>query len=196
MKIFLIVLTITSLILLLPIPLKITLSYSGKKAHIKIYNKEINITKRVKKKIKKTTVKVTDKIEEDVIHKDFFNPHNIKKILKILKRNKFKFNYKSNISITYSLEDAAHTAIMYGFLNQLLSYLHGFLAMFLNVKDYKYNINPQYNKYYLNFEITSIVFVNLGKLIYICIIILHALKFGPKKLKLPKVQYKEEMQNG
>lgn len=196
MKTLLIIFFIILAILLLPIPLKITLSFSGKKAIIKIYNKEINITKRLKKKIKKASVKANDKIEEEIIHKDLVNPHNTKKIIRLLRKNKYKLSLKMKVNINYSLDDAAYTAFAYGLLHQLLSFVAASLGLFFNLKDFKSNIKPSYNKFYLNFEITSIIFINLAKVIYICIIIIYNLKFGSKKLKIPKVKYKEEAQNG
>ena len=196
MNIFLSILLIITLLILLPIPLKITLSYNGKKALFRIYGKEININRKDKNKIKEASIKTTDKIEEDVIHEDLINPKNARKVIKLLRRNKFKLGLKVHIKIYYSLEDAAHVAILYGVLSSVLSYLNTVLSMFFNVKKYKFNIYPQYNNNYVNFQITSIVFINLAKIIYICVIIIYNLKFKDRKPFFKKAQYKEEMQNG
>ncbi len=196
LKTLLVILFIILTILLLPIPLKITLNYSGKKAHIKIYGKEFNITRRIKKKIKKASIKTSEKIEEDIIHKDLVNPHNARKIITILRKNKFKLSLKVKFNINYALEDAAHTAILYGLLHQFTSFISSGLSLFFNLKDFKSEIKPTYNNFYFNFEINSIIFINFAKLIYICIIIIYNLKFGSRKLKVPKAKYKEEVQNG
>lgn len=196
MNVFFIVLLIALIILLFPIPLKITLTYSGGKAHFRIYNKEINLKKKTKKKAEEVTAKQKDALEEATDSGDLFNFKNIKKIIKALKNNKYKFTLKSKISIDYSLEDAAHTAILFGLLNSLLSTTYIVLNMFFKIKEYDFKVTPQYNNYYFNFEIESIISLNLAKIIYMCIIIFYTLKFKDKKNKSIKLQYKEETQNG
>lgn len=196
MNVFFSVLIIALIILLFPIPLKITLTYYGGKAHFRIYNKEINLKKKTKEKAEEVAAKQKDALEEATESEDLFNFKNIKKIVKTLKNNKFKFKLKSKISIDYSLEDAAHTAILFGLLNSLLSTIYIVLNMFFKVKNYDFKVTPQYNNNYFNFEIKSIISLNLAKIIYMCIIVFYTLKFKDKKNKSIKVQYKEEMQNG
>lgn len=163
---------IFALILLFPIPLKITL----------IYDKGIFTLKLFKKELFKSNKIENDKaLKEEEFHvetpkgkKSFnFKLKSLMDIIQIFKNTKFKFTLRTKINISYSIDDAAINAVVYGLLSQGVITLHSLLKSFLKVKSFKPTIDMQYNKNYFNIYSTSIIIVNLAKIIYVIVFIYY-----------------------
>lgn len=172
MKIFLLILIIALIILFCPIPLKLKLKYIDKKLEIFIYNKKLSLEKSKntsKKNINKTKKKQSTS-------KKKLPSINIKGLISDIIYNKYKFNIKIKTKVNYSFPDAAQTAILYGYMHQGFAIVQMLLKLIFNVKDFKYDINFQFNKNYINVETEGIFFISFAKVIYICFLALKNIK--------------------
>lgn len=158
---------IFAMILLFPIPLKITLIYDKGIFTLKIFNKTI-----IPSKDKKSKNKL--EVDQEETYKTYANKERSKiklqdglDILKFLMDSKVKFTLRSKINIEYSLEDAALNAVTYGLIHQIMTWLYSLLKCFLKVKSFKPDITMKYNENYFKFSSTSIFIVNIAKIIYI-----------------------------
>lgn len=178
MKIFLIILFIFFVILLFPIPLKIKLIYFNKDFKIFIYNKQLNLTKDHDKKRKhhfsnKDNKCTCDDKEED---KAIFKNIDYKNIFLDLKNNKFKIKLKFYCDTKFSFEDAAKTAISYGYFHQLFILIYFIAKSFFKIKSFDYNLNYEFNKNFFNTKVECIFYVTFAKIIYIGYLILKNTK--------------------
>lgn len=144
------------LILFIPIPLKLKVNYIHKKIQIFFYNKEIKF-KEPKDESKKEKRKEKKKIKIHII-KDFIN---------FLDKSSVKLNINLKIHIDIGIEDAANLAILYGVLSSLNYPLYRLISIVFNIRDFKLNITPCFNKTIFSFKSESIIYVTLAKLIYI-----------------------------
>ncbi|MEW8993063.1 DUF2953 domain-containing protein [Clostridium sp.] len=192
MKYFLWILAIVMLVLLFPIPIKITLIYANEIFTLKIYNKVIIPSKSKKAKAKKKD-KPKDYIEtpnEEKISK--LKIKDVKEIIELFINFKFKFTMRTNIKIDYAIEDAALNAITYGFLYQITAFISTILNLFFKVKKFTPTINIKYNENFFKFKSTSIIFINIAKIIYMVIAIFYHYIKGRKTSSFDKVNLKEE----
>ncbi|GAA0115962.1 DUF2953 domain-containing protein [Clostridium senegalense] len=179
MNYFLFILAIILAILFCPIPLKLKLKYINKKLEIFIYKKNLNLDKKHKsnkKNIEKKEKKYKESGIKRKLSKDKLPSIYIKSLLNDLTYNKFKIKMKIKSKVNYSLPDAAHTAILYGYAHQGFVLLQLILKLFFKVKDFKYDLNYEFNKYYINVEIECIFFISLAKIIYICFLVIKNIK--------------------
>lgn len=190
-KLFL-TLAIVTLILLFPVPIKLQLFYKDKLFIAKLYNKTIFPYK--KKNILKNKKRTGSK--ENKSKKKSFNFSKGKVVISTLMKNKYKFKLELYIKVDYGFEDACNTAVSYGIFHQLLSNLFIPLKSIFIVDSYKYHINMEYNKNILNFEIKSIIFINLAKIIYIAVKIIYNLWLFNKISNRKNENFKEEFNNG
>lgn len=157
------------LILLIPIPIKFKIKYSKKELKFILYN--IDITNKMKY--------IKNKTKLDIEYKEDQIPilsNTLKTSLNSLKTIKFKPSLKIKVNVDYGLDDAAQTAVAFGLLSTFISILLKASSFFINIKDQKVNIKPEFNKLILILEIDSIIFVNLAKVIYISAIIYNNLR--------------------
>lgn len=192
MKYFLWILAIVTLILLFPIPIKITLIYANEIFTLKIYNKVI-IPSKTKKTRAKNKNKRSDYVKthnEEKISKLKFK--DLKGIIELFINSKFKFTIRTKFRMDYSIEDAAINAITYGFLYQITAFISTILNLFFKVKNFTPTINIKYNENFFKFESTSIIFINIAKIIYMVIVIFYHLIKVRKTSSFDKVNLKEE----
>lgn len=171
MKLFLILLVIL-LIFFTPVPIKFSIYYSDKDYYIKIYRFAI-VSK------KKDTLK--KQIKHEVLHegKEKFNilsflykNINRKSFLSNLYHSKFKPLLRIKLSLQYSFNDAARTAISYGLLCEAPPLVFFLLNFPFNIRKFNFNINPIFeDKFLLKFESSSIIFLSFANIIYIIIIL-------------------------
>ena len=148
MKIFLIIIL---LILLLPIPIKVSICYSKENYYIKLYKFTI-LKKRTKNGVENN-----------------FDP---KKIIKALDRNKFKPTLRLEGSLSYSLNDAAKTAISYGAISATMPLILRVINVLFKSKKFKFPITPQFkDDFIVNFDIKSIIFLSVAQIIYMLFLI-------------------------
>ena len=192
MKYFLWILAIVTLVLLFPIPIKITLIYANEIFTLKIYNKVI-IPPKTKKAKAKNENKWNDYVKthnEEKISKLKFK--DLKGIIELFINSKFKFTIRTKFRMDYSIEDAAINAITYGFLYQITAFISTILNLFFKVKIFTPTINIKYNENFFKFESTSIIFINIAKIIYMVIVIFYHLIKVRKTSSFDKVNLKEE----
>ncbi|MFL0196522.1 DUF2953 domain-containing protein [Clostridium sp. WILCCON 0269] len=173
---FFLFITVFIIFLFIPFPVKIQIKYSNKKFTFKIYN--LNITDKIKS-IKNNYSLDHPKIE----NKLSFFVNAIKINSNLLKEIKFKASIKLNINIIYGLEDAAHTALVYGLIPLINALGFKILSKIFIVKQNQIHIKPDFNNFYLKIDMTSIIYISLAKIIYTGILLLkYKQKF--KKLNL------------
>lgn len=162
-----------ALILLFPVPLKITLIYDKGIFTLKLFNKTIIPSKR-KKSLRKKEEKPKDYMKTPSGEKaSKLKTQDIIDIISFLKDTKVKFTLRTKLSIEYSMDDAALNAVLYGLLYQGISAIYSLLKCFLKVKSFKPIINMKYNENYFKATCTSIVIVNLAKIIYIIVFLYY-----------------------
>jgi hypothetical protein len=146
----------------IPIPIKINLNYKNSSLNLFLYNFKINFRKREKNK---------KKYNLDFLKKFDYNADNIKNILNNI--NFFKYKPKLNITIKLKIGffDASTTALIYGILNSISSLIYTSLNTIFKINYYKLDIDPDFKNDVINIDLSSIVFVNLAKIIYIIILI-------------------------
>ncbi|HCO74486.1 hypothetical protein [Clostridium sulfidigenes] len=192
MKYFLWILAIVTLVLLFPIPIKITLIYANEIFTLKIYNKVI-IPSKTKKTKAKNKNKRSDYVKTDNEEKiSKLKLKDLKGIIELFINSKFKFTIRTKFRMDYSIEDAAINAITYGFLYQITAFISTILNLFFKVKNFTPTINIKYNENFFKFESTSIIFINIAKIIYMVIVIFYHLIKVRKTSSFDKVNLKEE----
>ncbi|MGG7176096.1 DUF2953 domain-containing protein [Clostridium paraputrificum] len=175
MKLFLFILF---LLLFIPIPLKISIYYSKENYYIKLFN-----LKLLKKGTHNENEDYLDKssnlkkqknsIKKKKFDKSFFKTITPKIILKALDKNKFKPLLFLKGSFSYSLNDAAYTAILYGLLSSLFPLLLRVIRILFKTSKFKLPIKPLFkNELLVKFEMKSIIFFSLVQIIYMIFLIL------------------------
>lgn len=142
------------IILLLPFKVKVTFIYQDSKIHIYLFNKQIGMK---------------EKLAEDKTSKRTYKKLRI--FADKLTRNKFKPGLSLDWELNYGFEDAALTGISYGIFSTIFGVMYELIGMIFKIKAFKFSINPQFNNPTLNIRISSIISLNLAKIIYIVIIL-------------------------
>ena len=174
MKILFIIFFIFLFILFFPIPLKFTSYYSSENYYIKFY-KFILISK-YKSNNPKTLNRL---IEYNKKNKSKFHVSKYKKFCSKLFYSKFKPSLKINLSFSYSLNDSYNTALIYGLLCTLFSFLYQLVNIPFNIKKYNLNVDPIFkDEILVKFETSSIIFISFAQIIYISIIFIKTSKEG------------------
>lgn len=161
------------LILFIPIPIKIGVKYNDKVLKFALYN--VDITDKLN--YLKTKVRLDVKYKEDRVPAI---SNTAKTILNSLRDMKFKPNLNIKINIHYGLSDAAYTALAFGMLSTFICTTIRLSSPFINIRNKKLNIVPEFNKSILKLDINSIIFINLAKFIYISSIIYKNLRNNRK----------------
>lgn len=178
LKFFLLFLLLLLLVLLFfPINLKFKLVFSEKDFKINFYKFEILSLNKIlgahkeKKEISKKGNKDTKIKKSSKKKRTFLKPPSnltIMKLIKLLTKSKFKPSLKIVLNLNFSSEDSALTAILYGFIHQILSLIYTRLDYFFKLKKFTGNINPKFNnENYLFFEVQGIITINFAQIIYI-----------------------------
>ncbi|KYH35716.1 hypothetical protein CLTEP_01090 [Clostridium tepidiprofundi DSM 19306] len=154
--IFIIIFTV----LLFPIKIKLSLKYINNKLKIYFNSKEISIEKLTKKKAKKRQIKKFS------LNDYFF-------ILNRLQNNKFKPKLILKIYGDFGLNDAALTALTYGYLGCLNPILYNLLNYILNVKSIEIKLKPKFSERIFNVTIKCIIIINLANIIYVTLLLLR-----------------------
>lgn len=166
----LITFSIIILILLIPIPIRFKIEYTDKKLCMYIYN--IELTSKVKFNEKEDKIKNKGKLN--------FYFEDIKLLLHLLNKNKFKPTLRFKLNLQYGLNDAAYTAICYGLIYTLYPLIIKLLNCPFKIKKHSICIVPDFNKFILKLELSSIIFVNFAKVIYIMYLIYKVWRINQK----------------
>ncbi|MEG0306357.1 MAG: hypothetical protein RR636_00355 [Clostridium sp.] len=196
MKYFLYAIAIVALILLFPIPIKITLTYLKGIFTVKLYNKTIvpSEGKKSKKENKSNMKKRVENLNYEDIRK--FKINDIVNVFNFIINSKFKGSIRTNIHVDYSIEDAAINAITYGLINQFSGYVAVILNLFFNVDGFNSSINMKYDEHFFELKSSSIISINIATIIYIVISSFYIFKKGRKQQAYRNVNLKEEFKNG
>ncbi|MEG2657180.1 MAG: hypothetical protein RR891_09665 [Clostridium sp.] len=196
MKYFLYAIAIVALILLFPIPIKITLTYLKGIFTVKLYNKTIvpSEGKKSKKENKSNMKKRVENLNYEDIQK--FKINDIVNVFNFIINSKFKGSIRTNIHVDYSIEDAAINAITYGLINQFSGYVAVILNLFFNVDGFNSSINMKYDEHFFELKSSSIISINIATIIYIVISSFYIFKKGRKQQSYRNVNLKEEFKNG
>ncbi|MBU3189175.1 DUF2953 domain-containing protein [Clostridium bowmanii] len=168
--VFLLALTI----ILFPIPLKITLKYSNKILVIYIYNKKLKIRNLSKSSLKsnsKTDTKA--KTKENFLKS--FSLDDIKLLIHKLISSKFKPTLNINTKLEYGFDDAAFVAVLFGLIHSTYSFIYLLIQNFVKVKNIDIKVKPHFEEHDINMEISSIIYSNLAKNVYILFIMIICL---------------------
>lgn len=155
MFIFLFILIILIFLLSTPIPVKLKIVYKNGQFTVYIYNM----------KLSKTTLKGRKK------DKGKTNLTNLLNTFLSLKNNKLKPVIKLDVNFTYGFDDPAYTAIVYGLICSSYRIFTDILSSMFKIKKYHIHVLPSMNKVICDFQLNSIIFINLVKIIYIQFII-------------------------
>ncbi|WP_175412928.1 DUF2953 domain-containing protein [Clostridium sp. AWRP] len=140
----------------IPIPLKIRINCSNKTFSLKIYN--LNVIDKINLKDNNPSLKGKKKSSSLI--------NNFKINLKSLKNLKFKPHIKIKVKLVYGLDDAAYTAITYGLIPTLITFIFALIKNIFVVKKKEIHVKPVFNSFYFNLEISSIIYISLAKIIY------------------------------
>lgn len=164
---------IALIIILFPIPLKFKLVFNNKELKIFIYKKEIksfnefDLNKTLDNLKNKKAKKQDTEDEENIKNKKQKNKAFSKVFFHICLNNFFKPTLKINFNINFGFNDASITAMTYGFINTIPGFIYNMLCKLFKIKWFKFNVKPIFNNQIIYIEISSIIFVNLVKVIYI-----------------------------
>ena len=186
MFIGLIVVLLTITIILFPIPLKITLKYCDKVLEIFIYNKKIILKNP-------SNTEINNNIEA-IAKSNYIRSldyDDIRLIIYKVRNLKFKPTLRLISKLEYGLDDAALVAILYGLIHTIYSFMYMLLLNFFKVKNIDLKVTPHFVENDLSMEISSIIYINLGKIIYMAIILISCLlRINIKHKKLCSKKYK------
>ncbi|MCM8711066.1 DUF2953 domain-containing protein [Clostridium sp. SYSU_GA19001] len=160
-------------LILLPIPIKLKLESTNEDFSFYIYNFKIILKSNIKKK----KISISNEKKKKKINLKF---NDFKIIVHNIDCLKFKPTLRMHINLNFSLDDAAATAVISGFLYSLSPILYRCLSIVFKPKFYSFNVNPDYNDKMLKTQITSIIFINLAKIIYMFIAVIKTLKYIKK----------------
>jgi len=171
---FILIPFILFVLFIFPIPIKIKVKYDGVKLDFYLYNINLN---NMLHRAKRKTEHIVD-TKPDRIH-TFVN--SIKTYSTLRKKLKFKLGLKFKLDLVYGLDNAAYTALLHGVITSIYPILIQFLNSFFNIKENNIKVQPEFNKFILNLEIDSIIFINLAKVIYMSLITYRQLKQSNKE---------------
>ncbi len=177
---WLIILLILFLIFIIPFPIKIYFMYNMDELIIKILWKTYKFTPKDLTKRQRDTVNKAEKSTKKSLNIRKFTFKQIKYILQNLKNNTLKPSINMSIELTYGVDDAALTGILYGIIYNIYSYVQYYTYSCFKVKDMKLNLYPEFNKKIIDAKVNSIIYINLVKIIYMFIIIFKGIHSANK----------------
>jgi len=173
-----IVFVLTLAIILFPIPLKITLKYSNKVLEIYVYNKKLKIKALSKlglDNVSNPNTKTNKKTKKKKNILKSFTFNDLKLINYKVMHLKFKPTLHLNTNLEYGFDDAAFTAILFGIIHNIYSFLYLLLQNFVKVKKIGIKVIPHFEEHDFNFEISSIIYSSLVKNVYMAFILIICL---------------------
>lgn len=176
MKLFLFMF-LAIIIFFIPLPIKISIYISSENYYLKLYrffilkkNNNITASDPDMKKPYKCKRKKKPSLLKEISRKKLV------KLFKLLNNNKFKPLLRINGYCSYSLGDAARTAIFYGVLYTYFPLLLFVLNIFFRTKELSLPIKPIYeDKFMAKTEITSIITLSLAQIIYISVLLIKSI---------------------
>lgn len=173
MKVLLIALL---LIIFMPLPLKTSIYFSKENYYIKLFNFKIISKKKKTKNIPSDESNNSEKstpAKKKKRKKKKIKNLPIKDMLLALCRNRFKPSFRAKGYISYSLNDAAKTAITYGSIIAIMPLLYKSILLFFKIKKFNINITPIFkDEFFIEIKLNSIIFISIGQIIYMLFLII------------------------
>ena len=170
--IFFIIITI----LFFPIKLKLSVVYTENSLTMYLYKFKMFDSKNKSEKEKsRAENNYNNRNETTQKFKNILNLSSLRSINEFFINTKIKPSIKLNFQLGYSIEDAMNCALLQGFLYSISYIPLWILNKYLNVKDYKVNINAKFNDKFINFKSICIIYFNLANIIYILFNVLKIL---------------------
>lgn len=154
------------LFIFIPIKLNICMIYEHNKINLFLWNHKINLDKFKNKKESINPVNTSHSIKNKKENRNFLQK--FKKLKLYLEYIKKLLPINSlNIKINYGFDEPNITAITYGFKDLIISYIINILKCFLIIKNYSFEITPTLKEKNLYLSINSIIYISIGKVIFI-----------------------------
>jgi len=173
------------ILVFLPLPIKISLVSYDNRVYLYVFRIKFDIQKKIRKLIiyhkakiefqQKENLKVKVKVRNKVTDKKQrfrFSLESVKGFIRKLCNISFKPLLRLKINLNYGFNDAALTGITFGLINCISPILYRFTDIFFKVKNYEYNVKPDFNSQNFKYkiEIKSIIFVSFANVIYMAFI--------------------------
>ncbi|KEI17393.1 DUF2953 domain-containing protein [Clostridium haemolyticum] len=166
------------LFFIVPLPLLLEIIYEDNKLYVYIYNLKIYPSSKI---IKSMPEPKPDGILPKLVYINTF-----KTIYQKCRHYIYDSILNININIIYGFQDASITGIFFGVLQSAVSSFYSLLNSVFSLNDFNSNICPVFNNSIFKIKIKSIIFINLGKIIYISILVFRAFKKAAKYNLKPK----------
>ncbi|WP_051542067.1 DUF2953 domain-containing protein [Clostridium lundense] len=183
MSIWIIILLFLLLISIIPFPIKIYFMYDLDKLVVKILWKTFKFNPKDLTKKQRIIIDKGEEFTKKSLKNRKFTFKQLKYMWINLKNSILKPSIKINIQLTYGVDDAAVTGILYGLINHLYSYIQYSIYSCFKVKEMNLNLQPEFNKKIIYIEMTSIIYINLVKTIYMFIIMFKSIHKAKKDSK-------------
>lgn len=183
MNIWIIILPFLLLIFIIPFPIKIYFIYNLDKLIVKVLWKTFEFTPKDLTERQRDIIDKGEETTKKSLKNKKFTFKQLRYIWLNLKNSMLKPSIKIKIQLTYGVDDAALTGILYGLINHLYSYVQYFIYSCFKVKKMNLNLQPEFNKKIIYTEMTSIIYINLVKIIYMFIIIFKSIHKAKKDSK-------------
>lgn len=180
MTLFIILLSIL-FIILLPIPIKIKAYYSNKSYYLKLYGINLysdddgiirKLLSRKSKTSNKNNKRKKQNINNDKKEASNKNHFSLRRTYQLIQSNRFKPSIKFHLLGNYCLNDAALTALLYGFLCNFNFILLKLFSDVFKVKRFNYSLDPNFkNQFNINLTFNCIITFNFAQIIYILFLI-------------------------
>lgn len=160
---------IIMLILMVKIEVKFVFNYSEDNVKFDVYIYKFDLTKFFKNRKKRVNHgKEILKNDDEMKKMDFRISLNL--FLEVLRKMKFlkhKPIFIIDNYLEFGLEDADITAILYGYLSNIVYFILKIFSSYVNLKNTKINIIPRYNSNFLKFYFQGILKIRIAQIIYI-----------------------------
>lgn len=181
MKILLIIIIVLFIILFFPIRLKFRLIYNEQNYFIKFYKftiiskEKANKVKQEKESPKEVKQAETKKQKSKGTFKFISKRISPSVLFDIINTSNFKPKLKLEGTIAYSLADAARTATSYGIISAVLPFFYKLLTVIFKIKKMHLPLNPVFeDRFLLNIDITSIIYLSFAQVIYMGFLIIKS----------------------
>jgi len=173
------------LLIFLPLPIKVSLVSYDNRIFLYVFRIKFDIKKKIQKLIiyhkakieleQRENLKVKVKVRNKVTDKKQrfrFSLESVKRFIRKLCNISFKPLLRLKINLNYGFNDAALTGISFGLINCISPILYRVTDIFFKVKNYEYNVNPDFNSQNFKYkvEIKSIIFISLANVMYMAYI--------------------------
>ncbi|MDO5517773.1 MAG: DUF2953 domain-containing protein [Clostridium sp.] len=181
MNLLFLLLLIIAFFIFVPIPFRFNIHFSSDDYYIKFYGISLITKEKINNKKNKSSITKKappfKKNEKDIESKKELllkklKHINYKALISELYERKFKPVLYLDAYLSYSLSDAAQTAILYGALNNITAPIYILINIIFKFKKYEVKIDPLFkDEYFLDFDSDSIFFLSIAEIISIIAIL-------------------------